>query len=206
MKQLGRPADAMPLFERYGRGSMAPTDPCQGLLLGGSCRGGSRTGDQAASFYAQAAGYRDQYYGQLALERTGQALVAPPAPPVPLIAQAQRDAFAARETVQAVRFLGQIGDWKDQTAFVRQIAADATTDTDHWLAADLSRQIARPDLAVMVGRSAMQNGLTEYSAAGFPTVPVPSGYEGQWTHRSTPSRGRRASSTGRRSAARGRAG
>ncbi|MBM6574848.1 lytic transglycosylase domain-containing protein [Microvirga sp. SRT01] len=181
MKQLGRPADAMPLFERYGRGSMAPQTRAKGFYWAGRAAEAAGLATQAAGYYAQAAGYRDQYYGQLALERTGQALVAPPAPPVPLIAQAQRDAFAARETVQAVRFLGQIGDWKDQTAFVRQIAADATTDTDHWLTADLSRQIARPDLAVMVGRSAMQNGLTEYSAAGFPTVPVPSGYEGQWT-------------------------
>jgi soluble lytic murein transglycosylase len=27
----------------------------------------------------------------------------------------------------------------------------------------------------------MQNGMTDYSAAGFPTVPVPVGYEGSWT-------------------------
>ncbi len=181
MKQLGRPADAMPLFERYGRGSMAPQTRAKGFYWAGRAAEAAGLATQAAGFYAQAAGYRDQYYGQLALERTGQSLVAPPPPPVPLIAQAERSAFAARETVQAVRFLGQIGDWKDQTAFVRQIAADATSNTDHWLAADLARQIARPDLAVMVGRSAMQNGLTEYSAAGFPTVPVPNGYEGQWT-------------------------
>ncbi|MFN3435699.1 MAG: lytic transglycosylase domain-containing protein, partial [Sphingomonas sp.] len=36
-------------------------------------------------------------------------------------------------------------------------------------------------LGVMVGRSAMQNGLGDYSAAGFPTVTVPAGYEDNWT-------------------------
>jgi soluble lytic murein transglycosylase len=97
------------------------------------------------------------------------------------IAPAVRAAFDQRETVRAVRFLGRINDWQDQTAFVRQIAADATSDTDHVLAAELSKSINRPDLGVMVGRSALTNGLSDYSAAGFPTVPVPAGYEDNWT-------------------------
>ena len=58
---------------------------------------------------------------------------------------------------------------------------DAKTDTDHLLTEELSRQLGRPDLAVLVGRNAMQNGLTDYSAVAFPTVPVPGGYESQWT-------------------------
>ncbi|WP_298090062.1 lytic transglycosylase domain-containing protein [uncultured Sphingomonas sp.] len=179
--KLNRPADAMVLFERYGRGSQSPQTRAKGFYWAGRAAEAAGRTSEAAAFYAQAAGYRDQFYGQLSLERTGQPLVAPPAIAEPVIAPAVRQAFANREVVRAARFLGQIGQYQDQSAFVRQIAADATTETDHWLAADLSRQIARPDLAVMVGRSAMQNGLTDYSAAGFPTVPVPQGYEGNWT-------------------------
>ncbi|RZM05133.1 MAG: lytic transglycosylase domain-containing protein, partial [Sphingomonas sp.] len=41
--------------------------------------------------------------------------------------------------------------------------------------------INRPDLAVMVGRNAMQNGLTDHAATAFPTVSVPAGYEDNWT-------------------------
>jgi soluble lytic murein transglycosylase len=179
--KLGRPADAMTMFDRYGRGSRAPQTRAKGFYWAGRAAEAAGMAEQASGYYAQAAGYRDQYYGQLALERTGRPLVAPPALPATTIAPAARAAFDARETVQAARFLGQIGDWQDQTAFVKQIAADATSETDHLLATDLSRQIGRPDLAVMIGRSAMQNGLTDYSAAGFPTVPVPAGYEGSWT-------------------------
>ncbi len=181
LKQLNRPADAMTMFDRYGRGSQSPQTRAKGFYWAGRAAEAAGMAPQSTAFYARAAGYRDQYYGQLALERTGRPLAAPPAIAAPAIAPALKAAFDARETVQAVRFLGQIGQWTDQTAFVRQIAADATSDTDHLLAADLSRQISRPDLAVMVGRSAMQNGLTEYSAAGFPTVPVPAGYENNWT-------------------------
>ncbi|RZM32203.1 MAG: lytic transglycosylase domain-containing protein, partial [Sphingomonas sp.] len=37
------------------------------------------------------------------------------------------------------------------------------------------------ELSRTIGRSAMTNGLSEYSAVGFPTVPVPAGYESNWT-------------------------
>src|SRR6185295_10736788 len=68
-----------------------------------------------------------------------------------------------------------------QTAFVRQIAADAKSDSDHVLADELSRSLGRPDLGVMVGRSALQNGLSEYSTVGFPNVRVPAASDDSWT-------------------------
>ncbi len=181
MKQLNRPADAMVMFDRYARAIRSPQTRAKGYYWAGRAAEAAGKPTEAAGFFAQASGYRDSYYGQLAAERTGRPLVAPPAIGAPAIPPATRAAFAARETVQAARFLAQVGDWADQSAFVRQIAADVTTDTDHLLAAELSRQIGRPDLAVMVGRSALQNGFSDYSAAGFPTVPVPAGYEGNWT-------------------------
>ena len=181
LKQLGRPADAMTMFDRYGRGSMSPQTRAKGFYWAGRAAEAAGLASEAAGFYARAGGYRDQFYGQLALERTGHPLVPPPAIGTPAIDPAVRAAFDARETVRAVKFLGQIADWQDQTAFVRQIASDAKTANDHLLAAELSRTIGRPDLGVMIGRSAMQNGLADYSAAGFPTVAVPLGYEDSWT-------------------------
>jgi soluble lytic murein transglycosylase len=181
MKQLGRPADAMTLFDRYARGSRSPQVRSKGYYWAGRAAEAAGLAPQAAAFYGQAAGYRDQYYGQLANERTGRALVAPPSVASVAVDPAARAAFDRRETVRAVKFLGQINDWQDQTAFVRQIAADATTDTDHLLAAELSKSINRPDLGVMVGRSALANGLSDYSAVGFPMVSVPAGYEDNWT-------------------------
>ncbi|MFX5801680.1 transglycosylase SLT domain-containing protein, partial [Acinetobacter baumannii] len=41
--------------------------------------------------------------------------------------------------------------------------------------------LARPDLGVMVGRSALKNGLTDYAATGFPSVSVPAGEADAWT-------------------------
>ncbi|WP_375287923.1 lytic transglycosylase domain-containing protein [Sphingomonas sp.] len=181
MRELRRPADAMTMFDRYGRGSQAPQTRAKGFYWAGrAAEAAGRSADRDA-FLQRAAGYRDQYYGQLAIERLGGRLVAPPPAPRPAIDPATRAAFFNREVVQAAQFLGSIGDWQDQTAFVKQIAAAAESDVDHHLADELADRMGRPDLAVLVGRSAMQNGLTEYSANAFPTVSVPSGHEGHWT-------------------------
>ncbi len=177
--KLGRPADARAMFERYGRGSQSPQTRAKGFYWAARAAEQARQPD-AAALFERTAGYRDQYYGQLAIEHLRRPLTAPPAPPAPVIAAAERAAFYARETVRAAQFLGQINQYQDQTSFVKQIASDATTDSDHYLADELSRALRRPDLGVLVGRSAMQNGLTEYSANGFPTVAVPTGYESQW--------------------------
>ncbi len=181
LKRLGRPADAMAMFDRYGRGSLSPQTRAKGFYWAGrAAEAAGRTAD-ANAFFNRAAGYRDQFYGQLALEHLRRPLVAPP-PLVPRqVDPAARQAFYARETVRAAQFLGTIGQYQDQSAFVKQIAADVSSDDDHFLADELSRTIDRPDLAVMVGRSAMQNGLTDYSAIAFPNVRVPAGFEREWT-------------------------
>lgn len=179
--KLGRPADAVGMFTRYGGGSQAPQTRAKGFYWAARAAEAAGQRDASRTLFERAAGLRDQYYGQLAQEHLGRALTAPPELPPPAIDAATRAAFYNREIVRAARFLGQAGQWSDQTAFVRLIASTADSDTDHLLAAELSRVMARPDLGVMVGRNAMQNGQTDYARTGFPIVPVPGGYESQWT-------------------------
>jgi soluble lytic murein transglycosylase len=181
LKQIGRPADAALLFDRYGKGSNAPQTRSKGLFWAARAMAAAGRQAEASGFYGAAAAYRDQFYGQLAAERSGRPLTPPPAIDPTLVDPAAAQAFARRETVRAAQLLGNINQWQDQTAFIRQIALDAKTEADHRLANDLARQLNRPDLSVMVGRSALVNGLSDYAAAGFPTVPVPTGYEGNWT-------------------------
>ena len=180
LKRLGRPADAMPMFERYGRGSLAPQTRAKGFYWAG--RAAEAAGlPQATTLYAQAARYPETFYGILSTERQRLPLPGLPVAQLTPVDPGTRVAFMSKETVAAARFLGQIGQWRDQSAFVRQIAADTVTPTDHQLAVELSREINRPDLAVMVGRSASQRGLSAQVAPGYPTVPVPGPYQGQWT-------------------------
>ncbi|WP_375394989.1 lytic transglycosylase domain-containing protein [uncultured Sphingomonas sp.] len=181
LKKLGRPADAFTMFDRYGRGSQSPQTRAKGFYWAARAAEAAGRPAEATQFLERAATYRDQFYGQLATERLGRRLVPPPPVGLVAIAPADRATFDGREVVRVTRFLGGIGDWQDQTPFVKQIALDAKTATDHLLATQLALEIHRPDLGVMVGRSAAANGLGNYSASGFPTVNVPAGYEDSWT-------------------------
>lgn len=181
LQSLGRPGDASALFERYADGSAGPTVKSKGLYW--AARAAQRAGqaDRASALFARAADYRDQFYGQLASEKLGRALVPPPDVGGRAIDAATRAAFYAREVVQAARYLGTIGDYETQTAFVRQIAADAKTEGDHLVATELSRSLGRPDLGVLIGKSALANGLSDYAATGYPIVRVPDSAAADWT-------------------------
>ncbi len=181
MSTLGRPADAAGLFELYAGGSASPTVRAKGLYWAGRAALGAGQLARATVLFERAAAFRDQFYGQLATEKLGRALTPPPAIGNRPVEQGARDAFYAREIVRAARYLGTMGAYQDQTAFVRQIALDAKSDSDHALAIELSRSLGRPDLGVMVGKSAALNGLADYAATGYPSVKVPEGAADTWT-------------------------
>jgi soluble lytic murein transglycosylase len=181
LKQLARPNEAAAMFLRYGVASHSPAIQSKGLYWAGRAADAAGRRDQAKGYFASAAGFRDLYYGQLSMERLGMPLSPPGDPIMRPIEAPVRTAFYGRETVRAAQYLGTVANWQDQTAFVRQIAADAKSDSDHVLADELSRTLGRPDLGVMVGRSALQNGLSDYSTLGFPSVRIPASADDSWT-------------------------
>ncbi|RYD49474.1 MAG: lytic transglycosylase domain-containing protein [Sphingomonadales bacterium] len=181
LEKAGRARDAIGMFERYSHGSKTPTTQSKGLYWAG--RAAEAAGEQAAArgFYERATGFPDVYYGQLAAERLGRSLKRPPEFNGRVSDASVREAFYRREIVRAAQLLGTMGNRPDQGLFIKEIADDATTDTDHILAAELSRSIGRPDLGVLVGKSALQNGLSDYTAAGYPSVRVPEAQQDYWT-------------------------
>ena len=181
MQDLGRPRDAIGMFARYSGGSRTPQTQSKGLYW--AARAAEAAGDRANadSYYRKAAGFQDLYYGQLALERMGQPLKRPAEFNAAGVGKSDRAEFYNREVVRAAQLLGTLGRWDDQSQFIRQIANSAKSDSDHVLAAELSRAIGRPDLGVMVGRSALQNGLSDYTAAGYPSVRVPASQQSYWS-------------------------
>jgi len=181
MDRLGRPADAIRMFDLYARAARSPQTRSKGLYWAGRAAEAAGRSDIARSYYDSAAALFDQFYGQLAAERLGRSPAIPPVMTRIEISQNQREAFFNQEIVRATQILGQRGDHLNQTLFVRQIAQAANSDTDHVLAVELAQRISRPDLAVMIGRSAGINGYADYVRAGFPIVPVPAEAAGNWT-------------------------
>ena len=176
----GRAADAVGMFERYANAARSPQTQAKGQYW--AARAAQVAGQQAETsrLLELAATHPDQFYGQLALERLGRPIPAPGTLGATTPSAAERVAFNQREIVRAARILGQQGKWQDQTQFVRAISASVESDAEHALATELAQGIGRPDLAVMVGRSARLSGASDYVRAGYPVVRVPQGQEA-WT-------------------------
>jgi soluble lytic murein transglycosylase len=179
--KMNRPADAVGMFERYARAAQSPQTQTKGLYWAG--RAASRAGqaDRSRAFLQEAARHYDQYYGQLAAERLGQALPAPAAPPAQTPSAQEQAAFENRPIVAAIRFLGQTGNYRDQTAFVRTLAEQVRSDSERLMAVQLGQRIGRPDLGVLVARQARTDGSFEYKRWGFPEVNVPPAQRQHWT-------------------------
>lgn len=180
-KQLRRPAEAVGLFRRYGDAARSAQTRTKGYYWAG--RAALDAGDNSAAnaHFADAAAHYDQFYGQLARERLGQPQPRPQPGPNVVVSGGERSAFNDDRLVRAARILGEIGDWRDQSLFLRAIAQRASSPAEHQLAGQLAAQIGRPDLGVMIGRSAQANSLDAVEVNGFPTVRVPVGYENDWT-------------------------
>ncbi|QHL91508.1 transglycosylase SLT domain-containing protein [Sphingomonas changnyeongensis] len=180
LNRLGRPADAVPMFDRYARAAKSPQTQAKGHYWAGRAAQAAGRTAEASRYFALSAAHPDQFYGQLALERLGRPIPAPGTPGATRVAAEDRVAFNRREIVRVARLLGAAGRWQEQTQFVRAISAAVESDAEHALAAELAQGIGRPDLAVMVGRSARVNGASDYVRTGYPLVKVPVGQEA-WT-------------------------
>ena len=181
ISKLGRPQDAIALFNLYANAAKSAQTKAKGLYWAGRAAEAAGQKEMATRFYTAAGEYFDQFHGQLALERIGR----PVAPAVTSrtieISAAQREAFEKSPLVLAAKFLGSQGQWLEQTKFIRAIAANANTDLDAVLATELAVKINRPDLAVMIGRNARSAGLGDYLRTAFPQVQVPDDIAGSWT-------------------------
>lgn len=178
LERLGRPRDAVTMFDRYAQAAKAPQTRSKGLYWAG--KAAARAGDQSAStrFHEQSAAYYESFFGQLSLEQLRR-----PLPPVPQIAASAPPLVDGRapSVYMAAALAAKYGSWKDQSNFLRAIARNAKTPAEFATAIGLSGKINRPDLAVMAGRTARYFGYSEMLANGYPTVNFPASQSHNWT-------------------------
>ena len=178
MERLGRPGDAVAMFERYASAAKSAQTRSKGLHFAG--KAAAKAGDQASAtrYHEQAAVYYESFFGQLSLEQLRR-----PLPPVPRITPAAP--VLAEGDVPAVYLAAALapkyGSWKDQSNFFRAIARNAKDPNDFAIAIGLSQKLGRPDLAVMAGRSARSAGIPELLGNSYPTVNVPASHHQTWT-------------------------
>ncbi len=181
LTKRGRPADALTMFDLYANAARSPQTKAKGLYWAGRAAEASGQQARAADYYRRAALFFDQFYGQLANERLDQSIRVPTARRTLELSGGERSAFENSSIVRAAAYLGATGQWQDQTRFVRTIAANAKSEADHYLASELAVKLNRPDLNVLVGRSAREDGFTDYTSVAFPQIRVPDEHGGSWT-------------------------
>jgi soluble lytic murein transglycosylase len=176
LDRMQQPANAIAMFDRYARAGRSLQVQTKGNYWAGRAALAAGRFQNANSYFQQAAAYPELFYGQLALERLGRSVQAPPqALPQYVTTAAQRTAFSNRPLVQAVRLLGQQGRSTEQALFVKALAESLDNDSDRNLAVDLAQQINRPDLPVWTARMARVKGSMFYVKQAYPTfgTPVP---------------------------------
>jgi soluble lytic murein transglycosylase len=176
---LHDPARAAALFYRYGAAGRTPQTRAKGFYWAGRALTQAGQGDAARRYFVSAAAFPDQFYGMLALERLGRPLPSLIDPPHPTPSPAKRAAFYARPITQAVTEVARNADWQTTIRFFREISAQALTESDRTLVAELARYLGRRDLGVVLGQAAGDDQVASFRDVSFPLIPTPP--ETDWT-------------------------
>lgn len=180
MRALGRAAVAADHFQNYRNGAQAPLTQARGDYWAG--RAAEAAGDtvRARRFLESAATHPDYFFGQLALERLGRPIALPPVQQV-AVTPAARQTFASNELVRAAKLLGESGDRTRQSLFLRKLVEQAQTLEQQTLVAELAPALRRPDVGVLVGREARNNGQLALLNAAYPRLPLGQEMASDWT-------------------------
>ncbi len=181
LNRLNQPSQAAEMFRRYVSAAQSSQTQARGLYWAGRAWTAASRTAEARSAFEEASQYVDQFHGQLATERLGQKLRLPLPSLKISISDEQRAQFEKRSVVRALLALGEAGNWTDQSLFVRSLANSISSDADHVLAAELAKRAGRPDLNVLVGRSARNTGLSDYIRTAFPQIDIPAEHAENWT-------------------------
>ncbi len=179
--ELRRPADAIAMFDRYARSYDSPQITSKGYYWAGRAALEAGRDEEAETYFRKAAKFPAYFYGQLAYERLNEPLPAFDRAPRVELTEQDRAAFDQQPLVIAAKAAQRTSPWREQIRFWRALAYNAKDDRDYALLSDLAARIGARDLGVITGISSLSadQGITD--ATAFPTMPVPFGYEGDWT-------------------------
>ena len=156
LTRLKNPAQADIHFANLERIGQSPITRGRALYWRG--RAAEGRGDQVAAqaFYGAGAKYNTTFYGQLAGEKVNGGRLVLGSDPV--ITQADRARFEARDTVRAARLLYDIGNRDLFRPFVLALDDILPTVEEQALLVDLARGYGDQDTSMKVVRTAAQRG------------------------------------------------
>ncbi len=127
----------------------------------------------AAMHFSNAATYQHTYYGQLAALEAGQTEIDLGAEAEPGLAD--RETFEAGDVARAATLLADLGEYSLMQKFLVQIGTTSSFDPEIVLAARFAQGNGRADIALRVGKAALNRGRAHYPAA-FTLAGLPEGF------------------------------
>lgn len=157
LTKLNDPARAAQHFETLRQSSSTPIT--QGRALYWLGRAAEASGDSAGAqaWYQAGAAHWQTFYGQLAMEKSGQTTLSLPADPSPGPAEVQQ--FEANEVVRATRILADLGEKNLVRVFAYHLDDSLPTISDMAQLFDLVLNSGDQFGAMMVGRASSQRGM-----------------------------------------------
>jgi len=173
LRYMKNPALAFDHFSRIPTRVSTPFAKARAGYWGGRAAEAEGKSELAAKWYGAAADHMITFYGQLAAHRLGD--YAPPHPvPEPVPDPAELARFNQNELVRATRIFLELG-YRDQSkVFLLNMADNATTPTQFAMLATLAEINGRVDLAIAVGKRAIEAG-TPLMIHGYPVTAIPGG-------------------------------
>jgi soluble lytic murein transglycosylase len=172
--ELGRGDQAAPLFERYGKAARTPLTRSKGFFWAGRAARSAGNEAEATRLFEAAAQWPDYYYGQLALAALNRPMPQFAALPRPAITPEQRAEFEARPLSRAlIAMAANRRDWRTERRFFEAIGDAAANPTEMLMAHDLAARLGLPEMQVVLGFQAGEQGFQGLERIGYPVIETP---------------------------------
>ena len=156
-------------FNNLYRIAKYPISRARGAYWSARAAGAMKDAKRARFWFRQAAKFPTTYYGQLAMQKTAaeKDLSLPPHPHTDDVVER---GFIQHELVMIVRVMNAAGLQELLRPFIQRLSNLGRTPG--WMAetAGLAREAGRPDLAVLVAKTALAKGINLVEA-GYPLLP-----------------------------------
>lgn len=157
LTKLNDPARAAQHFETLRQSSSTPITQGRALYWLGRAAEASGDASGAQAWYQAGAAHWQTFYGQLAMEKSGQTTLSLPADPSPGPAEVQQ--FEANEVVRATRILADLGERNLVRVFAYHLDDSLPSISDMAQLFDLVLNSGDQFGAMMVGRASSQRGM-----------------------------------------------
>lgn len=172
LTRLDRPREALEHFNALEAGVSTPVSLGRAKYWQGRAAEAAGNLDLARERFLAAAEHATTYYGQLALVALGPDAAQLQLPPDPQVSDAERQAFAEREVIEALRLLAEFNEDYYFRVFIYHLDDEMQTPAETAMLSDIALDYFRLRQAVRAAKAGRMQGMTLAERA-YPVIDLP---------------------------------